>query len=226
MRRREFITLLGGAAAAWPVAARAQQPERLRRIGILRFTNQDQAVINSLLRGLQILGYADGKNVAIEYRDAEGNYERFSKEVNELVRLNPDVIFSFGGEQAPVVKAATSSIPIVVVVSNDPVASGLVASLARPGGNITGVTYVHDMLAGKSVELLKDTAPWVSRSPFYGTRVMSTPSIERRSAPLACWMCSFNRSRCGRGAILRAHSKPRCASGTKPLSLSDRGSCS
>ena len=162
MKRREFITLLSG-AAAWPVAARAQQPERLRRIGILRFTNQDQAVINSLLRGLQILGYADGKNVAIEYRDAEGNYERFSKEVNELVRLIQIVIFSFGGEQAPAVKAATSSIPIVVVVSNDPVASGLVASLARPGGNITGVTYVHDMLAGKSVELLKDTAPWVSR---------------------------------------------------------------
>ena len=106
--RREFITVLGGAAAMWPLAARAQQPERLRRIGILRFTNQDQAVINSLLRGLQMLGYFDGKNVAIEYRDAEGNYERFSNEVSELVRLNPDVIFSFGGEQAPVVKAATS----------------------------------------------------------------------------------------------------------------------
>jgi putative tryptophan/tyrosine transport system substrate-binding protein len=130
VKRREFITLLWGTAATWPLAAWAQQPERLRRIGILRFTNQDQAVINSLLRGLQMLGYSDGKNVAIEYRDAEGNYERFSNEVSELVRLNPDVIFSFGGEQAPVVKAATSSIPIVVVVSNDPVESGLVASLA------------------------------------------------------------------------------------------------
>jgi hypothetical protein len=163
VRRREFIRLLGGAAAAFPLAARAQQGERMRRIGVLRFTTQDQAVINSLLRGLQTLGYVDGKNVAIEYRDAEGDYGRFSKAVDELVRLNPDVIFSFGGEQAPVVKAATSSIPIVVVVSNDPVESGLVASLARPGGNITGVTYVHDMLAGKSVELLRDTAPWVSR---------------------------------------------------------------
>jgi putative ABC transport system substrate-binding protein len=162
MTRREFITLLGG-AAAFPLAAQAQQGERMRRIGVLRFTTQDQAVINSLLRGLQTLGYVDGKNVAIEYRDAEGDYGRFSKAVDELVRLNPDVIFSFGGEQAPVVKAATSSIPIVVVVSNDPVESGLVASLARPGGNITGVTYVHDMLAGKSVELLRDTAPWVSR---------------------------------------------------------------
>src|SRR3954469_2568233 len=164
MRSREFITLLGGATAAgWPLAARGQQGERMRRIGVLRFTTQDQAVINSLLWGLQTLGYVDGKNVAIEYRDAEGNYERFSKAVDELVRLNPDVIFSFGGEQAPVVKAATSSIPIVVIVSNDPVASGIVASLGRPGGNITGVTYVHDMLAGKSVELLKDTVPSVSR---------------------------------------------------------------
>jgi len=149
MQRRQFIMLFGSATAAWPLAARAQQPDRMRRIGILRFTKQDQAVFDSLLRGLQILGYADGKNIVIEYRDAEGDYEQFSKQVNELVRLNPDVIFSFGGEQAPVVKAATSSIPIVVVVSNDPVESGLVASLARPGGNITGVTYVHDMLAGK-----------------------------------------------------------------------------
>jgi len=163
MRRREFISLLGGAAAAWPLAARAQQAARMPRIGILRFSKQDQAVINSLLRGLQALGDVDGKTVAIEYRDAEGDYERFPAAVNELVRLNPDVIFSFGGEQAPIVKAATTTIPIVVVVSNDPVESGLVASLARPGGNVTGVTYVHDMLAGKSVELLKDVAPWVSR---------------------------------------------------------------
>ena len=98
-RRRDLVALLGSAAGAWPLAAWAQQPERLRRIGILRFTNQDQAVINSLLRGLQILGYSDGKNVAIEYRDAEGNYERFSNEVSELVKLNPDVIFSFAANK-------------------------------------------------------------------------------------------------------------------------------
>ena len=162
LKRREFIGLIGG-AAAWPLAARGQQAAGLPRVGMLRFSKQDQAVIDSLLRGLQALGYVDGKNVAIEYRDAEGDYGRFSDAVNEVVKLNPHVIFSFGGEQAPVVKAATSTIPIVVVVSNDPVGSGLVASLARPGGNITGITYVHDMLAGKSVELLKDTAPWVSR---------------------------------------------------------------
>jgi len=101
--------------------------------------------------------------VSLEYRDAAGKYERAQQLTEELVRLNPDVIFSFGGDLAPGIKKATSTIPIVVVVSNDPVKAGLVASLARPGGNITGLTYVHDMLAGKSVELLKDTVPSVSR---------------------------------------------------------------
>ena len=89
--------------------------------------------------------------------------ERLPELAAELVRLGPDAIFSYGGEQAPIVKQATASIPIVVVVSNDPVESGLVASLARPGGNVTGVTYIHDRLAGKSIELLKQAAPWVSR---------------------------------------------------------------
>src|SRR5215510_4116076 len=162
MNRRELIGLVG-VAAAWPLAVQAQSPPRMRRIGILRFNSQDQTVIDALLSGLRALDYVDGKTVLIDYRDAEGDYDRLPGAVNELVSLNPDVIFSFGGEQAPVVKAATSTIPIVVVVSNDPVGSGLVASLARPGGNITGVTYIHDALAGKSVELLKDAAPWVSR---------------------------------------------------------------
>jgi putative ABC transport system substrate-binding protein len=163
MRRREFIKLLGGATALWPLAAPAQQAVRKRRIGILLYTKQDQTFLNPFLQGLGALGYVDGKNVAIEYRDADGRYERLTEAADELVRLNPEVIFSFSGEQAPYVKNATATIPIVVVVSNDPVESGLVASLGRPGGNITGLTYVHDMLAGKSVELLKDTAPRVSR---------------------------------------------------------------
>ena len=161
MRRRDFITLFGG--MAWAFAAQAQQPARMRRIGVLLFAAQDRAVINPFLRGLEALGYIDGKTVAIEYRDAAGNYERVPDLANELVRLNPDVIFSFGGDLAPTIKKATATIPIVVVVSNDPVESGLVASLARPGGNITGITQVHDTLAGKSIELLKDTVPSVSR---------------------------------------------------------------
>lgn len=132
-----------GSLAAWPLAARAQQAKRIPRIGILLFAKADLAVIDPCIRG--------------------GNYGRFSELADELARLNSDVIFSFGGDIAPAIKKATTNIPIVVVVSNDPVESGLVASLARPGGNITGLTYVHDMLARKSVELLKDAVPSVSR---------------------------------------------------------------
>jgi putative tryptophan/tyrosine transport system substrate-binding protein len=162
MRRRDFVASLSSAFAAWPMAAHAQQV-RMKRIGILLYTKQDKAIIDPMLRGLEALGYVDGKNIAFEYRDVDGRFERLPEAANELVRLNPDVIFSFGGEQAPIVKNATATIPIIVVVSNDPVESGIVASLGRPGGNITGVTWVHDQLAGKSVELLKDTVPSVSR---------------------------------------------------------------
>ena len=164
MDRRAFLGTLAGDLLAAPLAARAQRPDRMRRIGILLFSQQELAVIAPCFQELKALGYVDGKTVSLDYRDAEGQYERLPVLAAELVRLGPDVIFSFGGEQAPIVKRATASIPIVVVVSNDPVASGLVASLARPGGNITGVTYVHDALAGKSVELLKQAAPSVSRA--------------------------------------------------------------
>jgi putative ABC transport system substrate-binding protein len=162
MKRRDFIALLGFATATWPLATRATGVPT-RRIGILLYSKQDQVTISPFLRGLEALGYVDGKSVAIEYRDADGNYDRLLEAANELVRLDPDVIFSFGGEQAPLVKQATSTIPIVVVVSNDPVESGLVASLGRPGGNITGLTFIHDQLAGKSVELLKEMVPGMSR---------------------------------------------------------------
>ena len=172
MKRRDFITLVGGAAAAaWPLAARAQQVKRMPRIGILLFAQADLAVIDPFVRGLEALGYVDGKTVSLEYRDAAGSYARVAELADELVRLDPDVIFSFGGDIAPVLKKTAATvkrprlldIPMVVVVSNDPVEAGLVASLGRPGGNITGLTYVHDALAGKSVELLKDTVPSVSR---------------------------------------------------------------
>ena len=161
--RREFITLLGSAAAAWPFTVAAQQGVRLRRIGVFLFAKSDQMVISPFIKELESLGYVDGKNVSIEYRDAGGNSERFSEVAKELVRLNPEVIYSFGGDISSAIKKATSTIPIVVLVSNDPVESGLVASLGRPGGNITGLTQVHDMLAGKSVELLRDVAASISR---------------------------------------------------------------
>jgi putative tryptophan/tyrosine transport system substrate-binding protein len=161
LRRREFITLLGG-AVVWPLAARAQQSERVRRIGMIML-GRDDPFASPFLQGLQALGYVEGRNVTIEHRDAEGKAERLPDVVAELVRLNPDVIFSGGGEVAPVVKNATRTIPTVVAVSNDPVQSGLVASLGRPGGNITGITFIYDQLAGKVIELLKDAAPRVSR---------------------------------------------------------------
>jgi putative ABC transport system substrate-binding protein len=163
MRRRDFINLLGATAVGWPLTAPAQQRKRIPRLGVLLFAQQDLAFIEPCIEQLQALGYVDGKTVAIDYRDAEGNYERLSELAADLVHLDPDVIFSFGGEQAPIVKGATASIPIVVVVSNDPVASGLVTSLARPGGNITGLTYIHDQLAGKVIELVKDADPSLSR---------------------------------------------------------------
>jgi ABC-type uncharacterized transport system substrate-binding protein len=162
MRRREFICLVGG-ATTWPLTARAQQAARSRRIGVFLFSKEDQTLISPFIKRLEALGYVDRKNVAIEYRHGDGESERFREVAEELVRLNPDVIYSFGGDIAPIIKKATATIPIVVVVSNDPVESGLVASLGRPGGNITGLTYVHDMLAGKTIELLKDTVPSVSR---------------------------------------------------------------
>ena len=228
MKRREFITFVGGAAASsvsWPLAARAQQPVRMRRIGILLFAKQEQANISPFLRGLEALGYVDGKTVAIEYRDAEGKYERLPEAANELVRLNPDVIFSFGAELAPIIKKATATIPIVVVVSNDPVESGLVASLGRPGGNITGVTWVHDQLAGKSVELLKDTAPLVSRVAILWNPDHADPEFRETQRASRTLGVSFNRLRCGGPAILTAHSRPRNANGPRPSSLSRAGSC-
>jgi putative ABC transport system substrate-binding protein len=161
MRRRDFLTVLGS-AAAWPVAARAQQPGRLWRIGVLAL-GQDESATRPFLQGLQSLGYIEGRNVAIIYRFAEGKAELLPDLAAELVRLDPDVIFSVGGEVAPVAKNATRTIPVVVFVSNDPVESGLVTSLGRPGGNITGITYVSDQLAGKTVELLKHAVPQVSR---------------------------------------------------------------
>ena len=140
MQRRDFIRAIAGSAAAttaaWPFSALAQQTKRMPRIGILLFTKNDLTIIDPLLRRLEALGYVDGKTVAIEYRDAGADYEQLPSAADEVVRLNPDVIFSYGGEQAPILKKATTTIPIVVVVSNDPVASGLVASLSRPGGNI------------------------------------------------------------------------------------------
>jgi hypothetical protein len=226
LRRREFIKVIGG-AATWPLAAHAQQAVGMRHIGILLYAKEERVIISPVLSALESLGYVDGKTVSIEYRDAGGLYERLQEAANEIAGLKPDVIFSFGGEQAPFVKNATNTIPVVVVVSNDPVASGLVASLGRPGGNITGLTYVHDMLAGMYTTCwLESQSNSLRRRrlrypvlPSYGIPIMSIPSIEKLSALRALWASNSNRSRCGSPAILMEHSRLHRARVRRPLSF-------
>jgi putative tryptophan/tyrosine transport system substrate-binding protein len=166
MKRRDFITLLGGAAAAWPLAAHAQQP-KLFRIGYLeagaRADPVEQNLRRQFLLGLRDLGYVEDRNFKMEDRAADGQLERLSAQAVELVRIPVDVIV--GGGEAPVraAKAATDKIPIVMTINADPVGSGLVASLARPGGNVTGMSALASDMAGKRVELLKEIVPAASR---------------------------------------------------------------
>lgn len=163
MKRREFITLLGG-AAAWPLAARAQQRTvKIPCIGVLLYSNPQADPNNeSFWRGMRELGYVDGQNITTEFRYAEGRPERLPELAADLVRLKPDVLFALGGDVAPDIGKATQSIPIVFAVSTDPVQSRLVESLARPGGNATGVTFLLDELASKRLGILKEAVPKVS----------------------------------------------------------------
>ena len=166
MRRREFITLLGG-AAAWPLAARAQQAERVRRIGVLmNFSADDaegQARLAAFLQGLQEAGWAVGRNMRIDLRWGGGDPESFRKQASELVALAPDIVFASGIPAATPLLQATRTVPIVFAQVVDPVGAGLVASLARPGGNATGFTSPEYGFAGKWVELIKEIAPGVTR---------------------------------------------------------------
>ena len=164
MKRRAFITLLGG-AAAWPLAARAQQPPKLPTIG---FLGQSTPVIESrrlaaFLKRLRELGWIEGRTVAIEYRWAEGRSERAAEIAAEFVRLNVDLIFAGGTEQVLAAKKATAVIPIVFPVAADPVSTGIVASLARPGGNVTGLSTLATDLAVKRLEILRDIFPGLGR---------------------------------------------------------------
>ena len=165
MKRREFITLLGGAAAAWPLAARAQQAAKLPTIGFLGATSPsaEGQRIAAFMQRLRELGWIEGRNVAIEYRWAEGRTERFAELAAEFVQLKVDVIVTYGTAAVAAAKQATSVIPIVFPVAGDPVASNLVTSLARPGGNVTGLSLQKVELADKRLELLREVVPGLRR---------------------------------------------------------------
>jgi len=162
--RRQFIFAVGGTAVALPLSLRAQQRKPMQRIGVLLFGTPDSDPnLGAFLRGLRDLGYIESQNIVIEYRYAEGKPDRLRSLAGELVAIKPDLIFALGGDVAPSARVATSTIPIVVAVSNDPVQAGLVASLARPGGNITGVTFVSSDLAAKRLQFLREIAPNLAR---------------------------------------------------------------
>jgi putative ABC transport system substrate-binding protein len=167
LRRREFITLLGGTAVAWPLAARAQQGERMRRIGVLINLSADdlegQARVAAFLQGLQEAGWAVGRNAQIDMRWGMGDAERIRKSVTELVALAPDVILANTFPLVVALQQATRTVPIVFAGLIDPVGAGLVASLARPGGNVTGFSGFEYGMSVKWLELLKQIAPRMTR---------------------------------------------------------------
>jgi ABC-type uncharacterized transport system substrate-binding protein len=176
MRRRQFVTLLGGAAAAWPLAARAQQPDRMRRIAVLlalaESDPESSRRLSALRAGLQDLGWSDGGNVRLDVRFGVGGPDRLRDDARELVALAPDVIVAFGTAPLAPLQQATRTIPIVFTLASDPVGGGFVESLARPGGNVTGFTLFEYSMSGKWVELLKEIAPRVTRAA-----VLRDPSI-------------------------------------------------
>jgi len=164
MRRREFITLFGGTAAGWPLAARAQQPGKLPMIGFLGATASIESQrVAAFVQRLRELGWIDGRTLAIEYRWAEGRNERYAEIAAEFVRLKVDVIVTVGTPATLAAKQATAVIPILFVTASDPVGTGLVASLARPGGNVTGLANQISDTGGKKLEFLREVVPGLRR---------------------------------------------------------------
>ena len=201
MKRREFITLLGG-AAAWPLAASAQQGERMPRIGVLTsFASNDpaeQAYILAFTQALAQSGWIDGRNARIDIRWGAGDADRFRRYAAELVALMPDVVLATSGTTVPWLLQATRSVPIVFTQTPDPVGAGFVASLAHPGGNITGFTNFDYSIGGKFLELLKEIAPGVTRAGVLrdagvgsASGAQSRPQLRRLGWSCAQSMCAM-----------------------------------
>jgi ABC-type uncharacterized transport system substrate-binding protein len=188
VRRREFITLLGGAAAvAWPLAARAQQPGKLPTIGFLGQSTRSAGSewVAAFVQRLRELGWNEGRTIVIEYRWGEGREERFAEVAAEFVRLKVDVIVTSGTLAVMAAKRATSVIPIVFATAGDPVANHLVASLARPGGNVTGLSVQSNELAGKRIELLREVVPGLRRLAIMGNVDNPFAALEMGEAQVA-----------------------------------------
>jgi putative tryptophan/tyrosine transport system substrate-binding protein len=186
MRRREFITLLGGAAAAWPLAARAQQPAKPPTVGYLgsaTLATESQRMA-AFVQRLRDLGWIEGRTVVINYRWAEGRTERYAEIAAEFVRLKVDVIVTVGGAVGAA-KQATATIPIVFAGAGDPVGSGMVASLAQPGGNVTGLSVQSTDLVGKRLEILREIFPDVRRLAIIGNVEYAATVLEMGEAQAA-----------------------------------------
>ena len=165
--RREFITMLGGAVGAWPLVAHAQQ--KLHRVGFMgnSTTALETNLVDAFREGLRELGYEEGRNIVIEYRWADGKYERFPALIAELIAAKVDVIVTAGTPAALAVKKATTTVPLVMVAVGDPVGTGLVPSLARPGGNLTGLSSIAPDLEGKRLDLLREIVPKLSNVAMF-----------------------------------------------------------
>jgi putative tryptophan/tyrosine transport system substrate-binding protein len=191
--RRDFITLLGGAAAAWPLEVSAQQPAKLPIIGYLGPSTRsvDAHRLGALVQRLRELGWIEGRTIVIEYRWAEGRNEHLAKVTAEFVRLKVDVIVTAGTAAVVTAKQATSVIPIVFAVAGDPVGTGLVASLARPGGNVTGLSNQSADLAGKRLELLREVVPSLRRLAILANAGSPIGVLEMREAQAAARTLGF-----------------------------------
>jgi putative ABC transport system substrate-binding protein len=159
MRRREFITLLGGTAATWPVVVRAQQPRKMPRIGVLVSASPPHPFADAFRQGLRTLGYSDGQNIVLEFRYTEGRSDRAEEFAEELVRLGVDVIVAHFVPGVMAAMAATRTIPIVMAPHGAPLQLGAIDSLARPGGNVTGLSAMDAEIGGKRVQLLRELIP-------------------------------------------------------------------
>ena len=170
MKRRAFITLVGGAAAAWPLAARGQQPDGLRRIGVLGSLAENDPEMKPRLtafrQGLEILGWSEGRNIRIDYRVAPGGAGQEQSRAKELISLRPDIIVTNNTPTTAALQRETHEIPIIFVNVSDPVGSGFIASLARPGGNLTGLMLFEASITGKWLAMLKEIAPNLARAAF------------------------------------------------------------